>query len=223
MCGRLSLFADGSTLRDAFDVDVSVSLRPRYNLAPGQRVAVVRDDDAGAVRRATWGFDPDWTDGAGRLINARAETLHDRRAFRTAAAERRCLVIADGFYEWDRDPTDPQPYRFARPEDRPFALAGLWRRPGAGEPATVAVVTTAAAGVVEPVHDRTPVLFRPGEGRRWLRADDREERESLLGPPDVALRPTPVSRAVNDTSNDDPSLLDPVAPDRQAGLDEFAP
>jgi len=211
MCGRLSLFCPPGPLAERFDATPPAHLPERYNVAPGEDLAVLRADRPDAVTWATWGFRP--AGGGDRdHVNARAETAAERPAFRDAFAERRCLVLADGFYEW----TDGgQPYRVERTDGRPFAFGGLFA-PGDGG-ATAAVLTTSAGEVLGPVHDRAPVVLPPGDGRAWLDGAD----AALDPPPAGAFERYPVSQAVNDPATDDPSVVERVAADRQGGLGEF--
>ncbi|MFC4448596.1 SOS response-associated peptidase [Halorussus aquaticus] len=232
MCGRTSLFAPPDLVADRFGAEPVRPLEPRYNVAPGQRHPVVRNDDTDAIRFPTWGLVPEWADGSPSSghMNARAETLAEKPSFREAFAERRCLVLADGFYDWKETPTGTQPYRIERADRDPFAFAGLWepRSDGSGTDATFTVVTTEPNATVEPIHHRMPVILNREEERRWLRGGDdgtdTEDLADLLDPyPASEMRAYPVSSAVNDPDNDDPSIIEEVAAeeDVQTGLDEF--
>lgn len=229
MCGRFTLFVTPDELEERFGVDVPAGWTPSYNVAPGQQIPTI-DGDGLALRR--WGFVPQWADDpddAGH-VNARAETIEERRSFRSAVERRRCLVPADGFYEWTDVEGRRQPYRIARADERPFAMAGIWERwegrreqvgldafaDGDAEPEsevreTVAIVTTAARAPVDDLHDRMPVILPPERERDWLAAADPAERERLLEPrPAEDLRTYPVSTAVNDPANDAPDLIEPL-------------
>jgi putative SOS response-associated peptidase YedK len=248
MCGRISLFVPPDRVAERFDAEPVRPLEPRYNVAPGQAHPVVRNDDPDAIRFPTWGLVPQWaseSDGAGSRanaghINARAETLAEKPSFREAFAERRCLVLADGFYDWKEAPTEKQPYRIEREGREPMALAGLWEparsdesEQGRGSAATFTVVTTEPNEVVEPVHHRMPVVLDPNEEERWLRGGGREgdstgadpeEVADLLDPyPAAEMRAYPVSSMVNDPANDSPAVIEevPAEDDVQTGLDEF--
>ena len=227
MCGRFSLFVAPDDLEERFGAEAAVALEPRYNLAPGDDVAVVRNDAPDAIHLAGWGLVPAWVDDPDDWpapSNARAETVAERPAFRDAFAERRCLVLADGFYEWTGRRGSKQPHRVVRPDREPFAMAGLWARRDAdgGHRDTTTIVTTDANDPVSRLHDRMPVVLAPGEERRWLAGDDPEDLRALLDPyPDDGLETYPVSRAVNDPSNDDPSVVEPVDVGQQSGLEEF--
>lgn len=130
MCGRFTIFASADDLGERFSVSVPAEYAPRYNVAPSQPIPVVTNDDPDAVRFRTWGLLPNWADdpsGYG-FINARTETIEDKPSFRSAVRKRRCLIPADGFYEWSGERGSRQPYRIAFEDDRPFAMAGIWER-----------------------------------------------------------------------------------------------
>jgi putative SOS response-associated peptidase YedK len=225
MCGRTSLYATPEELSDRFDVSVPDSYRPRYNVAPSDDLAVVRNDDRDRLRLHRWGLVPGWADdGHDGFINARAETVEDKRSFREAAAERRCLVLADGFYEWEDRKTGTQPYRVERADGDPFAMAGLYE-PRDGGPTTVTVVTTEPNAVVEPLHHRMAVVLDRDEEAAWLDADASDERASHLdtSSPD-GWESYPVSDRVGDPSAEGPALVEPVEgadEDPQTGLGDF--
>ncbi|WP_114577012.1 SOS response-associated peptidase [Saliphagus sp. LR7] len=236
MCGRYTLFADREDLEDRFDARFEGPYERRYNMAPGQRLPVVTDAASDTIRSLEWGLEPDW-DGD-RLINARAETVASKPSFRAAyegvgrdggvgesegREAGRCLVLADGFYEW----ADGQPYRVAFEDDRPFAMAGLWRSPetettqagldafGGGsdaeEPAEVGsftVVTTEPNALVADLHHRMAAVLEPDGERQWLSAED--PRGVLESYPADEMRAYPVSTAVNGPDTDDPSLVEPI-------------
>ena len=156
-------------------------------------------------------------------INARSETVDEKLSFRAAYERRRCLVLADGYYDWKGERGGKQPYRFALDDDAPFAMAGLWERwRGDGDVRTTCtILTTEPNAAVEPIHHRMPAVLSPGEERTWLRGDA-DERRRLLRPYDGDLRAYPVSSAVGDPRNDGPELTEPVEIGTQTGLDDFA-
>ena len=230
MCGRYSLFADLEVLETRFDAEFDFEFRPRYNAAPGQELPVITGAEPDAVQRLEWGLVPRWADdGADGHINARAETVDEKPAFRRAyagdgdpAACGRCLVLADGFYEWTETADGKRPYRVALEDDQPFAMAGLWERwtpdtvqaglgafgdgDGGGDPDpvdTFAVLTTEPNEVVEPLHHRMAVVLEPGEEDGWLDGGS----VSLEPAPAEEFRAYPVSTAVNDPANDRPELV----------------
>ncbi len=226
MCGRLSLFAPQDELEDRFDATPVREIRPRYNVAPGQEHPVVRNDAPEEIRFPTWGLVPHWADEfGGGHINARAETLADKPSFRDAFRERRCLVLADGFYDWKKTPTGKQPYRMTRTDGKPFAMAGLWENWQNGERKTsFTVVTTEPNDVVGQIHHRMPVILAPEEETTWLSGDE-DELKSVLDPfPAKRMRSYPVSTRVNNPDNDSPDIVEEVVADEdaQTGLGDFA-
>jgi putative SOS response-associated peptidase YedK len=220
MCGRFTLAqTDPSQVRVRFPVGERLEVRRRYNVAPGDDVlAVVRREESapeGALLR--WGLVPYWASDPKELgvktINARAETVAERPVYRDAFARRRCLILADGFYEW----SGGTPHWITRDDGAPFAFAGLWAtwRPRGGDPdveslRSCSIVTTAAAGAIRHLHDRMPVILDPGAEDVWIDpATPEPELHELLAAPATALVHRPVSRAVNDARHDAPDCLDP--------------
>ncbi len=230
MCGRFTQtrpWAELVLLYRITEIPVPASLRPRYNIAPTQDVPVVRPIGDGGDRELLlmrWGLVPFWAksiDIGARLINARAETVRDKPAFRTAFKQRRCLVVADGFYEWQKQTKGPkQPYLVSLADDRPFAFAGLWEEwapPGGQKLETCTIVTTTANATVAPIHDRMPVILDAGDFDAWLdRGRPPAAALSLMRPYRGAMRTVAVSRRVNRVGNDDPGCVEPLgAVDRQ--------
>src|SRR3954468_3263375 len=182
VCGRYSQTGpDPSVLRDRFPIGERVEVRRRFNVAPGDQVLAVTTDREGAPRGEVlrWGLVPHWADDPAtlglKLINARSETMAERPAFRDAFARRRCLVLADGFYEWERRPDGTtQPWWVTRPDGEPFAFAGLWAtwsgRPDVEPLRTCTIVTTRASAALAPIHDRMPVILPSGAEDAWLDA-----------------------------------------------------
>ena len=222
MCGRYTLSAPGDVVAEAFGLAEAPDLAPRYNIAPSQRVPIVRAAANAAGRELAlvrWGLVPSWAREAAignRLINARAETLAEKPAFRDALRRRRCLVVADGFYEWQTVGRRKRPWHFRRPDGAPFALAGLWARwpdPAGGDLESCAIVTTAANELLAPVHDRMPALLDGDGAAAWLAEGAEPGRlAGLLAPaPPDALVAAPVSLAVNDPRHDAPDCVLPVA------------
>lgn len=229
MCGRYTLFTPADRLADRFGVRVPDDLGPRYNCAPGQSLPVIAGDRRDRLTEMEWGFVPGWADDDARAsINARGETVAEKRWFADAFETRRCLVPCDGFYEWAERGDEKRPYRVAFDDDRVFAMAGLWSRftpetaqsgldefgTGGGpspEPReTFAVVTTDPNDLVGELHHRMAVVLDAEEERRWLEAPPAEARALLDPHPDDEMTAHPVSTAVNDVSNDAPGLVEPV-------------
>jgi putative SOS response-associated peptidase YedK len=222
MCGRFTLSAQPALIAEAFGLSEVPPLAPRYNIAPTQRAAVIRQPSGGGAPRLEelrWGLVPAWADDpsiGNRLINARSETVAEKPSFRSAFRHRRCLVPADGFYEWAKTSGGRQPWHFHRPDHGPFGLAGLWERwqaPGSEPLETFTILTTAANPVVARVHERMPVILPPEAYEEWLdpELDQPAHLARWLAPaPEELLVATAVSQRVNSSSVDDPDCLAPV-------------
>ena len=225
MCGRYTLATpDPSALRARFPVGEGVEIRRRFNVAPGDDVLAVTADRDGAPggRLLRWGLVPHWAQDPRtgyKMINARAETILERPAYRDAFRTRRCLILADGFYEWGPRPgLAKQPWWITRADGAPFAFAGLWatwRAPDDAALRTCTIVTTRAAPSLARLHDRMPVILEPGAEQVWLDgAAAPGELEELLRPlPDAELAKRMVGSAVNDARYDGPECLEPPEPD----------
>lgn len=211
----------GQTIAEAFGLGVVPDVAPRYNIAPTQSVAVVRERVQGARELVLlyWGLIPSWSrDRAmgARMINARAETLAEKPAFRGAFRARRCLVVADGFYEWQKLGDRKRPHHIRMADGRPFAFAGLWERwEGAGGEAveSCAIVTTTPNRLLAPIHDRMPAIVEPGLYAAWLdpRQHDADALAGILRPYAAEdLIVTPVSQRVNNPANDGPECVRPA-------------
>lgn len=220
MCGRYSITITPDMLYRLFGVEFRGNLEPRWNMAPTQAAPVIHLGHSG--RSATmmrWGLVPPWakdTVGGARMINARAETVAEKPAFRAAYRRRRCLVPADGFYEWKTEGGIKQPWRVERSDQAPFAFAGLWELwEGHGEGSallTFTILTTEANAAIREIHHRMPVmLFDPQQFETWL-AGDMRAVEALLRPSDPeAIKAYRVSPRVGNVRHDDASLIEPVA------------
>jgi putative SOS response-associated peptidase YedK len=219
MCGRFTLKTPAEVLAEHFDLIEVPELGSRYNVAPSQPVPVVRLDEGVGRNLALlrWGLIPAWADDpaiGNRLINARAETVADKPAFRHAFKAKRCLVVADGFFEWSAASGKGAkvPHYFALRDGGPFAFAGLWERWSKGtEPVeTCTLLTTEANAVVAPVHGRMPLILAPGDYERWLDPGAGVPAlQSLLRPyPADAMTARPVGRWVNDPKHDDPRCVE---------------
>ena len=202
MCGRFTLRVGGRALAEHFELAETPDLEARYNIAPAQDVAVVRETaDAGrALDALRWGFGPD-----GRLINARSETAAERPSFASAFRERRCLVPADGFFEWTGPPRARRAVHVRVGGAHLFAMAGLWQ----GRACTI--LTTDAHPTLRRVHDRMPVILDPAAYARWLdpKRSDPAELRDLLRPWPGELELVPVGSRVNRIEHDDPACLEP--------------
>lgn len=223
MCGRFTIKAKTEQLHEAVrGLTVTEWRGPRYNVAPTQPVPAVRNTGMRSVEWLRWGLVPGWASDlsiGNRLINARAETLADKPAFRAALQTRRCVILADGFYEWAAAGPRKQPYYFQRPGGAPFALAGLWenwRPPAGGEVvSSCTIITTVANAVVAPVHERMPVMLSADAAERWLNPAPGAPVAwpDLLVPwPASDLVAHPVSLLVNRPAVDDPRCVEPLQP-----------
>ena len=235
MCGRYTLFAPAADLEARFGADFG-GVDPSYNCAPGQSLPVITDEAPDRATRMEWGLTPSWADESFGLINARAETVREKRSFADAFERRRCLVPADGFYEWvDEGGAEKTPYRVAFGDDRPFAMAGLYERWEPPEPETTqtglgafggggdaepesddgpvetfTVVTTEPNEVVADLHHRMAVILEPDEEETWLRGDPAAAADLLDPYPATDLTAHPVSTRVNSPAVDAPELIEPV-------------
>jgi putative SOS response-associated peptidase YedK len=230
VCGRYTLATPSpGDIRARFPIGESVEIRRRYNVAPGDDVLAVTTDRDGAPRGQLlrWGLVPAWSKGPGnglKMINARVETVAERPAFRRAFERYRCLIVADGFYEWRRQPGRPkQPFHITPADGGVFAFAGLWStwHPEDGEKLrSCTILTTTPNEAIAPLHDRMPVILAPDAEERWLDpSTPRQELFELLsGLPakETALRP--VGPAVNDARYDGPECLTSAADAGQAVL-----
>jgi putative SOS response-associated peptidase YedK len=220
MCGRYELHTHPAAIALAFGLAYPPSIEPRYNIAPMQMVPIVRVNAAGEreLVQVRWGLVPRWAKDpsiGARMINARAETASTRGAFRHALARRRCLVPADGFYEWQAGASGKQPMHVARRDRRPFGMAGLferWLSPDGEVLDTCTILTTPANALLRPLHERMPVIVAPEAYERWLDVSQAEVADLLAPMPEDALRLQPVSTRVNAVRNDDASLIEPVEP-----------
>lgn len=237
MCGRFSLFDSPEDLAQAFDLSLDEARRvaaagPRYNVAPSDSVVGVRARPSGGGREPVllrWGLVPHWaesTELAARMINARAETVAEKPAFRDPFRERRCLILTSGFYEWQKRAGGKQPYFICRPDRQPFAFAGLWdrwNRPSSEPVESCTIVTTVPNRILEAIHDRMPVILQPEQYDNWLdtSVSDRTLLEGLLRPcPEAQLLSYPVSTLVNKPGNDLPECVEPLD---EGPLDLFGP
>ena len=221
MCGRFTLNDTNATkLRMRFDLSESVEIdeRPRFNIAPTDPILAVRRDEDGVreAGRLRWGLQPGrWALRPGRpLINARAETITEQPAFRDSFHERRCLIPADGFYEWRKDENGKQPIWISRPDGEHWAFAGIWAKledPDGQIVHSCAIVTCEPNDLIKPIHDRMPVILEPESEAAWIdpEMDPRSLVELLRPLASDQLRTREVSDAVNSVREDGPHLLEP--------------
>lgn len=222
MCGRFTLITPAEALAEQFQLFEIPSLAPRYNIAPTQPVAAVRRVPGDGQRELVllrWGLVPFWAKDPGigaRMINARSETVAEKPAFRAAFRRRRCLVPADGFYEWRRLERGKQPFYVRLRDERPFAFAGLWEHwEGPDETAidSCTLLTTEPNDLIRPVHSRMPVILAPKDYDLWL--DPGVQKVELLQPllrpyPSEGMLAYPISTWVNKPKNDSPRCIEPL-------------
>ncbi|MGH7909536.1 MAG: SOS response-associated peptidase [Thermodesulfobacteriota bacterium] len=224
MCGRMTLTTDKDDLQSRFGYtyDSRVLFKLRYNIAPSQDSPVVTvKEDNRVLIMMRWGLIPFWAKEASigyKMINAKAETVHEKPSFRKSFKEKRCLVLADGFYEWKKpDKKNKIPFRFVLKSREPFAFAGLWdlwKDPNNGEELlTFTIITTSANELMQPIHERMPVILHEKDESKWLDPEfkDTDKLKSLLKPyPSNIMEAYEVSSIVNSPKNDSPKCIEPV-------------
>jgi putative SOS response-associated peptidase YedK len=220
MCGRYAMISAPETIRARFGYPETPNFPPRYNIAPTQPIAIVRlAEGRRQFALVRWGFIPSWVRNPATvslMFNARGETAADKPAYRAAMRRRRCLVPADGFYEWRRDGGRKRPYWIYPRGGGPIAFAGLWEvwnGPNGEEMETAAILTTRANRTLAPLHERMPVVIRPEAFDFWLDPNvDVASAAALIAPaPDDLLEAREVSGMVNRAANDGPALLASVS------------
>jgi putative SOS response-associated peptidase YedK len=234
MCGRYTLTSPGEVIAEIFELVDVPEVLPRYNLAPTQEAAVVRMPAPEAPRSLAllrWGLIPAWAKDptvGNRMINARAESAAEKPAYRDSFRHRRCLVPADGFYEWKRQGKFKQPHLIRRRDRLPFAFAGLWSSwRGADRPAgieTFTILTTDPNTLMTGIHDRMPVILARRDFAAWLDPANRDTAslQTLLVPaPAEDWEAVPVGTRVNSPSHDSPDCLEPLVSDEPVPLSLF--
>ncbi len=235
MCGRAKLTVSAEDLQQTFGALPPVGYRPRYNIAPTQdQLALIQTSQGTQFKLIRWGLVPFWADDlklGNKMVLARAETVATTAAFRHAFAQRRCLVVIDGFYEWQRVTGGKRPHLIHRTSGEPFTLAGVWERWGPPESSleTCAIITAPATDAMQPIHDRMPVIVAEEDRAAWLGRETPEEvlKELLRPSPVPDLEAYEVSRFVNDPANDTEECIAPIGevpdplspwPEEQASL-----
>lgn len=218
MCGRFAFYSPAEATAALFGAAGTLDLESRYNVAPTQHVASIRNAEAGGQRELValrWGLVPFWAKDpsiGNRMINARAETVAEKPAYRAAYRRRRCLVLADGFYEWHKEGTGKTPYFISLASGQPFAFAGLWEHwesktsDDVIESATL--ITAGASDFMARLHHRMPVILEPGTADKWLAGDDTAIDHAIRHTP--PLRAWPVDRRVNSPRNEGETLIEPA-------------
>ena len=221
MCGRFVLVSPFTLIAEGFRIrDGNGDLKPRYNIAPGQDIlAVVFEEGARRLSRFRWGLIPSWADDpsiGNRMINARAETVAEKPSFRSAFDKRRCLIVADGFYEWRREGKRKSPVYVSMKFQKPFGFAGLyetWHSSEGHEIRSCTIITTEANDLLRPVHDRMPVILPKEDEDEWLdpAVHDKNRLRALLRPyPAGKMKAHDVSPRVNTPANDSPDNIKPL-------------
>lgn len=223
MCGRFTQTASPETIAQQFHLASTPLFKPRYNIAPSQQIATIRFTSDATTRECVmlrWGLIPSWAKDnriGNQCINAKGETVAEKPAFRSSFAKRRCLVIADGFYEWQQRGTHKQPMWIGLKDRQPFAFAGLWARwePSEAPPVeSCTIITTEPNELLAPIHNRMPVILDSAVYDQWLDPSfkNTEYLKSLLHPfPTEQMQAYPVSTVVNRPGHDVPECLEPVA------------
>jgi putative SOS response-associated peptidase YedK len=223
MCGRFTLTVDANTIQTYFPwlEHVPQQLAPRYNIAPTQPIAAVPNDGRNAVDHFVWGLIPFWAKDpsiGSRMINARSETLAEKNSFKNPYKRRRCLILADGFYEWTKVPGQKtkQPYYLRMEDGAPFAFAGLWEEwqsPEGSQLRSATIITTEPNPLVAKVHNRMPVILHPDDYALWLSPDEQPPsalQHLLTAFPAEEMVAYPVSTMVNSPANESPENIAPL-------------
>jgi putative SOS response-associated peptidase YedK len=211
MCGRFWLLADWLAIEKEFGISEHESLRASFNIAPTQIAAVILDENPSIVVGLQWGLIPSWSKEPKMqysTINAKAETLQEKPSYRTLVQRRRCVIIADGFYEWKTNGKTKQPYAITYKKGL-FAMAGLWDEWHGNDKTlrTFTIITTSANKLMQPIHERMPVMLTPDQVPDWLAEGNTE----LLKPfPAEQMSATPISTLVNSPRNNTPDVLKPI-------------
>ena len=223
MCGRFVGYRRKEELMDLFPIDhCEVEVTASYNIAPSQEIlAIVRQDGHNHLRQFHWGLVPFWaqdTSRGARMINARAESVDTKPSFRTAFKKRRCLIISDGFYEWQGEKGRKQPYYLTTSEEKPFAFAGIWEAwDNRGKQSEIyrscAILTTSASDAMRPIHHRMPVILKPEAYDRWLDPDFQDTnalKQTIADQIITELVNRPVSKRVNHAAHNQASNIKPL-------------
>ena len=217
MCGRFAFYSPAEAAAALFGVTDALPVEPRYNIAPTQYIAAIRPDEQEEreLVMLRWGLVPFWAKDpsiGNRMINARAETVAEKPAYRAAYRHRRCIVLADGFYEWRRDGDSKVPFFISTANGQPFAMAGLWEnwsdKESGDQLQTVTLITTSANEFMAPLHHRMPFVLEPGTAGEWLAdATGLLDDIAAITPP---LQAWPVDRRVNNARNEGEELIRPA-------------
>ncbi len=216
MCGRYSIFTPTDTLKIRFNVLRAEASQPTYNAAPTQNLPVILNSEPTTIKLCRWGLIPSWAKEeriGNRMINARAETLLQKPSFRTPFKKQRCLVLTDGFYEWEKTSAGKIPHRVSMRDNKPFAFAGIWevwKTPDGGEVQSFSIITTEPNDLMKPLHNRMPVIIKQANEEKWLQEIDISEAQKMLEPyPLEDLEAYPISTLVNSPKNNSEDIIKP--------------
>jgi putative SOS response-associated peptidase YedK len=216
MCGRYTLTVDIKTIAEKFGVPATLETSPRYNIAPTQEVVTVMRNGTSHLALLRWGLIPSWAKDesiGSKMINARAESLAEKPSFKGLLRSKRCLIVADGFYEWKQENGYKTPMYITLKNGDPFAFAGLWdqwKSPDGEQVRSCTIITTEPNEVLAPIHNRMPAILLPGAYEDWLNPDMRDEQalSHWLAPyPAEEMAARAVSRQVNDPKREGPELI----------------
>lgn len=216
MCGRFTLKVDIEKIAKTFGVEPTLQTVKRYNIAPTQNVVSIMRNGEAHLAELRWGLIPSWAKDesiGSRMINARAESLAEKPSFKRLLGSKRCLIVADGFYEWKQENGSKTPMYITLKDDEPFAFAGLWdtwKSPAGEQLRTCTIITTQPNDVVAPIHNRMPAILLPDAREAWLDPAIKDDQllTHLLAPyPSDAMTARAVSRLVNDPKHDSPDVL----------------
>ncbi len=217
MCGRFTITVDSATIQKRFGTALPLPvIQPRFNVSPGQLLTTILNTSPKAITLSRWGYIPQWAkDEADKaIINARAETLTEKYAFKDAFKERRCLIIADGFFEWRQTKNGKLPYYIKLKSEEPFAFAGIYSLNKDVEEKEIphfAIITIEPNELISPIHSRMPVILDQSKEGEWLRTNKPQELFDLLKPyPASKMKAFPISKLVNSPNNDKPEVIYPL-------------
>jgi putative SOS response-associated peptidase YedK len=214
MCGRFQLSVKGRHISERFNVEVFDEFyKPNYNAAPSQKLPVITNVEPGKLSYFKWGLIPFWAKDPKigyKMINTRSESITEKPSFKNAFRKRRCLIPANGFFEWKKDP-QKTPYRIHLKNDNLFAMAGIWETWKDGKDNlvhTFSIITTTPNSLMETIHNRMPVILPPEKEKVWLDETNEEDLKALLKPIDPSgMEAYPISRRVNSPANNDPEIV----------------
>ncbi len=216
MCGRFSIAKERDEIEDRFEIHIDPAMFTKnYNAAPSQILPIITNEEQEQASFHKWGLIPHWAKDetiGNKLINARGETIAEKPSFRDAAEKRRCLVITDGFYEWQRSGGEKQPYRITLADESLFTFAGLWeswKAEDGRDVRTFTIITTEPNELMKPIHNRMPVMLTPDNERVWISDESLEDVMHLLKPYDEKeMNAYPVTKKVNSPKNNDRSVME---------------